>query len=57
MLGRSEPERAELIGRLADRDDTSWLAEILIEIEADPNGVTRLRVVVAIQPVESSVTI
>ena len=33
---RREVDRAALIGRLAQRDDATWLAELLIEIETDP---------------------
>ena len=45
VLTRSEEDRAALIGRLSQRDDASALAEMLIEIETDPDGITRLRLI------------
>ena len=45
MLTRSEEDRAALIGRLSQRDDTTWLAELLLEIETDPDDITRLRLI------------
>ncbi len=35
VLMRPEDDRAALIGRLSQRDDASWLAELLIELEVD----------------------
>ncbi len=35
VLARPEEQRAALIGRLSQRDDASWLADILIELEVD----------------------
>ncbi len=35
VLTRPEEERAALIGRLSLRDDASWLAELLIDLEVD----------------------
>jgi hypothetical protein len=32
---RPEADRAALIGRLAQRDDAAWLAEVLIDLEED----------------------
>jgi hypothetical protein len=42
VLTRSEPERAALIGRLHVREDAAWLAELLMDIESDPDDITRL---------------
>jgi hypothetical protein len=44
-LTRSEENRAALIGRLSQREDATWLAELLIEIETDPDDITRLRLI------------
>jgi hypothetical protein len=44
VLTRSEADCAELIGRLSQREDAAWLADILIEIESDPDDITRLRI-------------
>jgi hypothetical protein len=41
VLTRSEEHRAALIGRLSQRDDATALAEMLIEIETDPDDITR----------------
>jgi len=41
----SEEDRAALIGRLSQRDDDTALAEMLIEIETDPDDITRLRLI------------
>ena len=38
-------DRAALIGRLSQREDTTWLAELLIEIETDPDDITRMRLI------------
>jgi hypothetical protein len=45
VLTRSEEDRAALIGQLSQRDDASALAEMLIEIETDPDDITRLRLI------------
>ena len=45
VLTRREEDRAALIGRLSQRDDATALAEILIEIETDPDDITRLRLI------------
>ncbi|MEA2551814.1 MAG: hypothetical protein QOE25_1583, partial [Actinomycetota bacterium] len=34
-LEGTEPERAALIGELRRRDDTAWLADLLIDLERD----------------------
>jgi hypothetical protein len=43
VLTRSEEDRAALIGRLSERDDAAWLAEIETETETD--DITRLRLI------------
>jgi hypothetical protein len=48
-LKRSDGERASLIGRLCKREGASWLADLLIEIESDPDDITRIRLVDALQ--------
>lgn len=35
MLSGPEADRAALIGRLSQRDDAEWLAEVLSELEVD----------------------
>jgi hypothetical protein len=45
VLNRPEEERAHLIGRLLARDDTTEFAETLIEVESDPDDITRLRLI------------
>jgi len=49
ILQRRSNERASLIGRLHQREDASGLTELLIEIESDPDDITRLRVMDALQ--------
>jgi hypothetical protein len=49
VLTRSEEERAAVIGRLALRDDAAWLADLLAEIESDPDDITRLRLIHALE--------
>jgi hypothetical protein len=51
VLSRSDADRAALIGRLHQREDMTWLAELLIEIESDPNDITRLELIGALQAV------
>ena len=51
VLTRSEDERASVIGRLAARDDAAWLADLLAEIESDPDDITRLRLIHALREV------
>jgi predicted GNAT family N-acyltransferase len=48
-LERSEEERAALIGRLYARDEARWLAELLIEIEKDPDDLVRLNLIAALR--------
>jgi hypothetical protein len=45
VITRSEDDRAALIGRLSQRQDALWLAELLIEMETDPYDITRLRLI------------
>ena len=49
VLTRSEADRAALIGRLSQRADAVWLADLLIEIECDPDDITRLQFVEALR--------
>jgi hypothetical protein len=46
-LEPSDEERAPLIGRLHARDDTRWLAELLIDLEDDE--IARFRLVDALR--------
>jgi hypothetical protein len=39
VLTRPDADRAALIGRLHLREDAAWLAEVLVEIEADPDDI------------------
>jgi hypothetical protein len=45
VLERSDAERAALIGRLHVRDDATWLAELLMDLEDDVGEIARLRLV------------
>jgi hypothetical protein len=49
VLERSEDDRASLIGRLGQRPGAGQLADLLIEIEADSDGITRLRTIDALR--------
>jgi hypothetical protein len=40
---------AALIGRLHDRDDAAWLAELLIDLEDDAGEIVRLRLIEALR--------
>jgi hypothetical protein len=51
VVTRPEADRAALIGRLHLRDDAAWLAELLIEIESDPDDLTRLELIRALQEI------
>jgi hypothetical protein len=46
---RSDADRAALIGRLHQREDAEWLAELLIDLEEDEPA--RLRLVAALRGV------
>lgn len=46
---KSEEDRAALIGRLYVRDEARWLAELLIEIEEDPDDLVRLNLIAALR--------
>jgi hypothetical protein len=47
VLTRPDADRAVLIGRLHQREDAAWLAELLIDLEEDEPA--RLRLVAALQ--------
>ena len=49
VLTRPDDERAAMIGRLHQRDNARWLAELLIEIESDPDDITRLQLIDALR--------
>jgi hypothetical protein len=51
VLTRSEPDRAELIGQLNQREDAGWLAELLMDIESDPDDITRLELIRSLRAV------
>ena len=46
-LTRPEADRAALIGRVAQRDDAAWLAELLTDLEVDE--VARLHLIAALE--------
>jgi hypothetical protein len=48
VLMQSEDDRAALIGRLYQRADRAVLAEFLMDIEGDPHGRTRMRLIQAL---------
>jgi hypothetical protein len=45
VLTRSDADRADLIGRLHQHNDAAWLAELLMDIESDPNDITRMQII------------
>jgi len=49
VLERPEPERAALIGRLYARGES--LAEVLADVESDPDDIVRLRLIGALREV------
>ena len=49
VLTRPDADRAALIGRLHQRQDAEWLAELLIDLEEDEPA--RLRLVAALQSI------
>ncbi|MDP9331564.1 MAG: hypothetical protein M3P11_13140 [Actinomycetota bacterium] len=51
LASRDDAGRAALIGWLYQRDDTIWLAELLMDIESDPDDITRLQMIGALQAV------
>jgi hypothetical protein len=53
VLTRSDADRAALIGRLHLREDASWLTELLIDIESDPDDITRVELIRALLAVVS----
>jgi hypothetical protein len=54
VLTRSEADRAALTVRLYRREDARWLAEVLIDIETDPDDITRMRLADGLRRVLSS---
>jgi hypothetical protein len=48
VLTRPDADRAALIGRLHQRDDTTWLAELFMDIDSDPDDITRLKLIGAL---------
>jgi hypothetical protein len=48
-LTRAQADRAALIGRLHLREDATWLAELLMDIESDPDDLTRVQIVEALR--------
>jgi hypothetical protein len=48
LASRDDAGRAALIGRLYQRDDTTWLAELLMDIESDPDDITRMQIIEAL---------
>jgi hypothetical protein len=48
ILTRPEADRA-LIGRLSQCADGERLAEVLMDVESDPDGITRLRQIAALE--------
>jgi len=54
VLERPEAECAALIGRLYARDDAQALAEMLLDIESDPDDLVRLRLIAALHEVLGS---
>ena len=51
VLTRPEADRAALIGRLSQRDDAAWLAEVLTDLEVDE--VARLQMIDGLRRVVS----
>jgi hypothetical protein len=49
VLTRPDADRAALIGRLSRRDDAAWLAELPIEVESDPDDISRMVVVAGLR--------
>ena len=44
-LTRSDEDRTTLIARLHLRADGEWLAELLMDVESDPDDLVRLRLI------------
>jgi hypothetical protein len=49
VLKRTPDDRAALIGRLYGRPEGRWLAEALMDIEADPDDLVRLRLIAELE--------
>jgi hypothetical protein len=54
VLTRSDADRAAPIGRLHHREDRAWLAELLIEIESEPDDIARLQMIGALRALTST---
>jgi hypothetical protein len=51
VLGRSDEDRAELVRRLRGREHGRALADLLVDIGADPDDLVRLRLIGALEAV------
>ena len=51
VLTRSPENKSSLIGRLYSRADATWLAEVLTEIESDPDDLARIQLIEALRRV------
>jgi hypothetical protein len=49
VLKRTPDDRAALIGRLYSRSEGRWLAEALMDIEADPDDIVRLQLIAELE--------
>lgn len=49
LLEQSDSDRAALIGRLYGRDDATWLAELLMDLEDDEGELARLALLKGLQ--------
>jgi hypothetical protein len=49
VLARDDADRAALIGRIHERDDTTWLAGLLMDLRVRPRRHPRLRIVAALR--------
>jgi hypothetical protein len=49
VLEQSDADRAALIGRLHARENTAWLAELLMDFEDDVGEIARLRLLAALR--------
>jgi hypothetical protein len=49
VLERPDADRPAVIGRLYARDDSRWLAELLIDLEDDVGEIAKLRLIEALR--------
>ena len=49
VLTRSDEDRADVVRRLFAREDARWLAEVLMDIEEEPDDLTRMRLIAELQ--------